>query len=108
MISGFMRTLKINIMACSEPILNFQKELNLLSKFLILYNLIKLLEQSLHAQNAMRWCVHFLIFEVLCVMHREPAMGKAGGREQRNGGGFTVTASDWLVLGGSFYYWPTS
>ena len=79
-----------------------------MSKFLISYNLIKLLEQSLHAQNAVRWGELCLIFEVLCVIHREPAGGGGRGREQRKGGGFTATASGWLLLGGSFYYWPTS
>jgi hypothetical protein len=70
--------------------------------------LIKLLEQSLHAQNAVRLRELCPIFEVLCVIHRDPAGGGGGGREQRKGGGLTATASDWLVLGGSFYYWPTS
>ncbi len=74
-----------------------------MSKSFISYNLIKLLEQSLHAQNAMWLHVLCLIFEVLCVIHREPAGGGGGGREQRKEGGLTATASDWLVLGGSFY-----
>jgi hypothetical protein len=67
-----------------------------LSKFLISYNLIKLLEQSLHAQNAVRLRELCLIFEVLCVIHREPAGGGGGGREQRKGGGgggLTVTVA---------------
>jgi hypothetical protein len=52
------------------------------------------------------------IFEVLCLINRETAenlLGEGGGgREQRKGGGLTATAYDWLILGGSFYYWPTS
>jgi hypothetical protein len=46
-----------------------------LSKFLISYNSIKLLEQSLHAQNAVRLRELCPIFEVLCVIHRDPAGG---------------------------------
>jgi hypothetical protein len=55
--------------------------------FLISYNLIKLLEQSLHAQNAVRLRELFPIFEVLCVMHRDPAGGEAGGGSSGRGVG---------------------
>jgi hypothetical protein len=68
--------------------LNFQKGWNLLSKVLISYNFIKLLEQSLHAQNTMQLHVPHPIFEFLCVMHREPAGGVGWEREQRKGVGF--------------------
>ncbi len=40
-----------------------------MSKFLISYNLIKLLEQSLHAQNAVRLRELCPIFEVLCLSY---------------------------------------
>jgi hypothetical protein len=66
-----------------------------LSKFLISYNLIKLLEQSLHAQNAVRLRELCLIFEVLCVIHREPAGGgrRGEGAAEGGGGGLTVTVA---------------
>jgi hypothetical protein len=50
-----------------------------MSKLFISCNFIKLLKQSLHAQNAVRLRVLFPIFEVLCVIHREPPGGKVGG-----------------------------
>jgi hypothetical protein len=64
-----------------------------MSKFFTYYNFNKLLEESLHAQNAMRLRVPRLIVEVLCLIHREPAGGEGiGGREQWKGGGFWMKA----------------
>jgi hypothetical protein len=86
-----------------------------MSKLFILCNIIKLLKQSLHAQKAVRLRLLCPFFEVLCVIHRESAGGGGVGREQQKGGGFRMkaddnikSASDWLVLGSSFCYWPTS
>jgi hypothetical protein len=69
-------------MARSEPIFKFSEGIDLMSKFFISYNFIKLLEQ-----NAMRLPVPRSIFEVLCVIHREPAGGKAGGGSSGKGVG---------------------
>jgi hypothetical protein len=52
-----------------------------MSKLFILYNFIKLLKKSLHAQNAVRLRVLCPIFEVLCVIHRESAGGGEGAAE---------------------------
>ncbi len=54
-------------------------------------------------------CVYFARFFKFSVWYTENLRrGDGGGREQRKGGGLTATASGWLLLGGSFYYWPTS
>jgi hypothetical protein len=58
-----------------------------MSKLFILYNIIKLLKQSLHAQNAVRLHILCPIFEVLCVIHRESAGGGGGGGSSRRGVG---------------------
>jgi hypothetical protein len=57
-----------------------------MSKLFTLYNFIKLLKQSLHAQNIVRMRVLCPIFEVLCVIHREPAGGgQVGGGSSGRG-----------------------
>jgi hypothetical protein len=48
--------------------------------------MIKLLEQSLHAQNAVRLRELCPIFEVLCVIHRDPAGGGRWGEGAAEGG----------------------
>ncbi len=57
-----------------------------MSKFFISNNLIKLIEQSLHAQNTVRLCVPHLIFEVLCVINRETAVEAGVGSSKREVG----------------------
>jgi hypothetical protein len=65
MIFGFRQNLEKDIITFSEPILNLKNGNNLLYKFLISYNFNKLLEQSLHAQNAMTKCTepNFYLFK---------------------------------------------
>jgi hypothetical protein len=58
-----------------------------MSKLFILCNIIKLLKQSLHAQNAVRLRLLCPVFEVLCVIHRESAGGGGGGGSSRRGVG---------------------
>ena len=57
-----------------------------MSKLFILYNIIKLLKQNLHAQNAVRLRALCPIFEVLCVIHTESAGGGRGGEGTAEGG----------------------
>ncbi len=58
-----------------------------MSKLFILYNITKLLKQSLHAQNTVRLRVLCPIFEVLGMIHRESAGGEVGGGSSRRGVG---------------------